>query len=252
MSPRSNARPRIAKKDGRPSAAVPPSSQNGILAGLAAAELAQILEHAEEISFPVRHALFEPGDTIDVVYFPLTGMVSLVTVLKDGPRIEAMTIGKEGFSGLPLLNDVNTARYRGVCQVEGKFLVINVQAFASLLEKLPNLQRRLRRYAQYASDTVGQSAACNSVHTVEQRCARWLLITSDAIGSTEFNLTQEFLSQMLAVRRPGVNVAMRELARRQLVSHRYGKVNLLDVAGLRQASCECYGTIRAKARELLS
>jgi len=254
MSPSSNVQPAIAQKRGRlpPPPAVPATSQNEILAKLAPAELAQLMEHAEEITFPLRHELFHQGDTIDLVYFPLTGMVSLVTVLKDGPRIEAMTVGREGFIGVSLLNDVSTARYRGVCQIEGKFLVLTTQAFASVLKALPNLRRRLRHYSQFASDIVGQFAACNSVHSVEQRCARWLLITSDAIGSTEYNLTQEFLSQMLAVRRPGVNVAMRALARRQLISHRYGKVTLLDVVGLRQASCECYATVRAKARELLN
>jgi CRP-like cAMP-binding protein len=210
------------------------------------------MEHAEEISFSIKHRLFDQGDTIEDVYFPLTGMISLVIVLEDGPTIEAMTVGKEGFVGLPLINDVSTARYRGVCQIEGKFLVLSAKDFVRIIETLPDLMRRLRRYSQFASDVVSQSAACNSVHTVEQRCARWLLISSDAVGSTEFALTQEFLSQMLAVRRPGVNVAMRALSRQLLVSHRYGKVTLLDVVGLKEASCECYATIRTKARELLN
>ncbi len=249
MSPRSSGRTVAAKKaDG----ASRESSQNEILARVTAAELATLMEHASEVSFPIKQRLFEQGDAIESVYFPLTGMVSLVIVLEDGPTIEAMTVGKEGFVGLPLLNEVSTARYRGVCQIEGTFLVLNAKAFMSLIDSLPDLKRRLRRYSQFASDVVSQSAACNSVHNVEQRCARWLLISSDAVGSTEFGLTQEFLSQMLAVRRPGVNVAMGALARRELVSHRYGKVTLLDPAGLREAACECYATIKSKARELLN
>jgi hypothetical protein len=178
-------------------------------------------------------------------------MISLVIVLKNGPIIEAITVGREGFSALPLLNDVNTSRYRGVCQIAGKFLVLQATDFIQVLNSAPALEHRLRRYAQYSNDVTGQNAACNSIHTIEQRCARWLLITADAIGATEFNLTQEFLSQMLAVRRPGVNVAMRALARRELISHRYGKVTILDLVGLRLASCECYGTIAEKAKELL-
>ena len=250
MSSRSSGRTVAAKQaDGRP---FPASSQNEILAKVTSAELAILMEHASEVSFPIRVQLFDAGDTIESVYFPLTGMVSLVIVLENGPTIEAMTVGKEGFVGAPLLNDVTTARYRGICQIQGDFLAINAKTFVSLLEKLPGLTRRLRRYSQFASDVVSQSAACNSVHSVEQRCARWLLISSDAVGSTEFGLTQEFLSQMLAVRRPGVNVAMGALARQQLVSHRYGKVSLLDPAGLQKASCECYATIKSKARELLN
>jgi CRP-like cAMP-binding protein len=249
MSPRLKVRAPVAKRAER---AAPEFSQNDILSEMDSAELATLMEHAEEISFPIKRLLFEQGDTIESVYFPLTGMISLVIVLDDGPNIEAMTVGKEGFVGLPLLNDVSTARYRGVCQIEGRFIVLSAKIFMSLIDALPNLKRRLRRYSQFASDVVSQSAACNSVHSVEQRCARWLLISSDAIGSTEFNLTQEFLSQMLAVRRPGVNVAMGALARQQLVSQRYGKVTLLDVGGLKNASCECYATIRAKARELLN
>jgi len=211
-----------------------------------------ILEHAEETEFASRDELFRQGDTVDTVYFPLTGMVSLLVALQKGPMIEALTVGKEGFVGTHLLNDVRTARYRGVCQVQGKFLAIKTEAFESALAQSPDLQHKLRRYSQYATDIVSQSAACNSIHTIEQRCARWLLVTSDAIGTSEFNLTQEFLSQMLAVRRPGVNVAMRALTRRELISHRYGKVTILDRIALREAACECYGTTRERAAELLS
>ncbi len=210
------------------------------------------MEHAEEVEIPLRQLMFEPGDPIDRVYFPLTGMVSLVIVLGDGTHVEALTVGREGFTGLPLLNRVTTARYKGICQIAGKFLVLDAPAFLSIIDELPDLLRRLQRYAQYSSEVGAQSAACNSVHTVEQRCARWLLVTSDAIGETTFDLTQEFLSQMLAVRRAGVTVAMSGLARRELVSYKYRTVTLLDVAGLEEASCECYATISGKARELLN
>jgi CRP-like cAMP-binding protein len=226
--------------------------ENEILARISPADLAVVMDHAEEVEFQVKHEVFDHDEPMDSVYFPLTGMLSLVIALKHGPMIEALTVGKEGFSGPAILNGVTTARYRGVCQIEGKFLAIKTEAFQALLENTPDLNRRLHRYSQYASDVTAQSAACNSIHTIEQRCARWLLITSDAIRSTQFSLTQEFLSQMLAVRRPGVNVAMRALARRELISHRYAQVTLLDVEGLREASCECYETIKTKARELLN
>jgi len=196
--------------------------------------------------------MFDAGDVIERVYFPLTGMCSLVIVLEDGTTIEAMTVGREGFIGVPLLNDVRTARYKGICQIEGNFLAMSTDDFLSVIDDLPDLSRRLHRYSQYAADVAAQSSACNSVHSIEQRCARWLLVTSDAIGSTTFNLTQEFLSQMLAVRRPGVTVAMAGLAKKKLVSYKYRNVTLLDVKGLKAAACECYATIRGKARELLT
>ncbi|HEY1951261.1 MAG TPA: Crp/Fnr family transcriptional regulator [Gemmatimonadaceae bacterium] len=244
----SAARTHITSRDGVSPVA---PARNGILAGLPESELAAFLERAEEVEFPSRSELFQPGEPIQSVYFPLSGMISMVIVLKDGTMIEAITVGKEGFTGAPVVNDVHTSRYRGVCQVAGRFLSIEASGLIEVLESAPILERKLRHYVQYASDVTGQSAACNSIHTIEQRSARWLLVTADAVGTTEFSLTQEFLSQMLAVRRPGVNVAMRALSRRALISHRYGKVSILDLVGLRQASCECYATISEKAAELL-
>jgi len=249
MSQRSQARVRVADV----SATAPSeTSRHEILSKLPEAERAVIMKLAEEIHCSSRADMFDAGDVIERVYFPLTGMCSLVIVLEDGTTIEAMTVGREGFIGVPLLNDVRTARYKGICQIEGNFLAMSTDDFLSVIDDLPDLSRRLHRYSQYAADVAAQSSACNSVHSIEQRCARWLLVTSDAIGSTTFNLTQEFLSQMLAVRRPGVTVAMAGLAKKKLVSYKYRNVTLLDVKGLKAAACECYATIRGKARELLT
>jgi CRP-like cAMP-binding protein len=251
MSPRAQARARVADALA-PAVAPLRIVQNEILSKLPAVELAAIMEHAEEILIPGREEMFLAGDLVERVYFPLTGMVSMVIVLGNGTTVEALTVGREGFVGVHLLNEVMPARYKGICQIEGTFIVLSAKAFLSIIGNLPDLSRRLHRYSQYAADVAAQSAACNSVHNVEQRCARWLLVTSDAIGSPSFNLTQEFLSQMLAVRRPGVSVAMTALARRGLVSYRYRKVTLLDVNGLKEMACECYATIRSKAKELLA
>ena len=243
-----------------PTAGTPPelsspaseASRNQILSSLPASELAAILEHSEEVTFGLRQRLFDAEDTLELVYFPLTAMASLVIVLNDGTTVEAMTVGREGFVGFPLVNDVTTARYRGICQIEGRYLVLQAPLFRSMMSSLPELARRVRRFTQFANEVVAQSAACNGVHTIEQRCARWLLVTADATGTTSFKLTQEFLAQMLAVRRPGVTAALGDIERKGLVSKRYGKITLVDVDGLKQISCECYSTIRAKAAELLS
>jgi CRP-like cAMP-binding protein len=194
---------------------------------------------------------FDINEPFDRVLFPISGMGSLVTVLKDGTMLEAQTVGREGFLGLPLFHGIRTARTMGMCQIEGDFYELSPDEFLSLLEVAPQLRRELHLYSQFSTEAIAQTAACNSMHLIEQRCARWLLTSADAVGRINFNLTQEFLSQMLAVRRPGVTVAMGALERQGLLEHRYGKVMILDVEGMKKVACECYATIREKARELL-
>ena len=228
------------------------AAENNIIAKLPANELAAFLDRAEKISSPVRETLFEVNEPFERVLFPLTGMGSLVTVLKDGTTLEAQTVGREGFMGLPLFHGIPVARCKGICQVEGDFYQLAPKDFVALLKVAPELRFMLHRYAQFSSEVVAQSAACNSMHLIEQRCARWLLLTADAVGRSDFSLTQEFLSQMLAVRRPGVTVAIGTLERQGLIEHRYGKVSISDADGLTKVSCECYQTITDKARELLA
>lgn len=225
--------------------------ENNIIANLPANELAAFLERAEKVSAPLRETLFEINEPFERVLFPLTGMGSLVTVLKDGTTLEAQTVGREGFMGLPLFHGIPVARCKGICQVEGDFYQLAPKDFLALLKVAPELSLMLHRYAQFSNEVVAQSAACNSMHLIEQRCARWLLLTADAVGRSDFSLTQEFLSQMLAVRRPGVTVAIGTLERQGLIEHRYGKVSISDADGLKKVSCECYQTITDKARELL-
>jgi hypothetical protein len=179
-------------------------------------------------------------------------MASLVTVLADGGMVEAMAVGREGFVGLTVLHEANLSGYKGICQIEGDFLRLPSGAFYELVQKTPELRRHLLRYSEFCHQTIAQWAACNSVHLIEQRCARWIMITADSIGQTSFSLTQEFLSQMLSVRRPGVTVAVGALQRRGLISHHYGKVTILDEAGLRKAACECYQKVRERASQLLA
>src|SRR6266704_3652793 len=164
MSSRSGPGPRVAG-DGSSAPSKPP--KNEILSKLPPNELAMLLEHASEISFTLREELFEEGDKLERVHFPLTCMISLVNVLDDGTSIEVMTVGREGFIGFPLLNDVSTARYKGLCQIAGTALVLDVKSFLMILETMPELRRRLHRYSQFANEVAAQSVACNSVHDVE-------------------------------------------------------------------------------------
>lgn len=228
------------------------AAKNNLLSKLPPSELAALLEHSTQIEANLRDVFFVNGQKIEHVYFPLTGMISLVTQLKDGTSLESMTVGCEGIAGLPLFHGIDIARTMAMCQIEGEFLRVPAKAFAQLLKVAPQLVFLLHRYSQFAHDVVAQSAACNSMHLIEQRCARWLLISSDAVGTGPFGLTHEFLSQMLAVRRPGVTVAVGELERMKLIAHRYGRITILDKEGLEKAACECYRTVKDRGRELLA
>ena len=199
----------------------------------------------------MKDIVFEPDQPHDYVYFPQDGVISLVTVLRDGDVIEAMTVGNEGLAGLAVFHGLNSSACRGVCQVSGAVKRMTVQDFRRCIELAPEMKRILHRYSQYIFETVAQSAACNRLHVIEQRCARWLLMTHDRVGSDEFRLTQEFLAQLLAVRRPGVTVAIGILESRGLIGHGRGTIRVVDRAGLEQASCECYTTIRKREALLL-
>lgn len=207
---------------------------------------------ATQVDGTLREVFFAKDQRIENVYFPLTGMISLVTQLRDGTSLESMTVGCEGFAGLPLFHGVTTARTLAMCQIEGQFLRLPAESFTSLLKKAPQLSLLLHRYSQFAHEVVSQTAACNSMHLIEQRCARWLLITSDAVGGKDFGLTHEFLSQMLAVRRPGVTVAIGALEKMDLIVHRYGRISILDSEGLEKAACECYRSVKDRGQELLA
>jgi CRP-like cAMP-binding protein len=225
--------------------------RNGILARIPAAELQLIAEKGEVSRATLREVFFEEGEGLEQVIFPLSAMVSLVTLLADGGMVEAMAVGREGFVGLTVLHEANVSGYKGICQVEGEVFRLPTQSFEEIIPKAPELRRQLLRYSEFCQQTIAQWAACNSVHLIEQRCARWIMVTADSIGESSFNLTQEFLSQMLSVRRPGVTVAVGGLQRRGLISHHYGKVTIIDEPGLRKAACECYQKVREKAALLL-
>jgi CRP-like cAMP-binding protein len=229
-----------------------PLTNNLLLAKLPPAELEGIAAHAEKIACVGHDVMFENGDRITDVYFPVTAMISLLTVLADGTSIEAMTIGYEGMAGLPVFHGVKTAQSKGVCQIEGDAWRIPVPQFLELLETAPVLTRMLHKYSQFMQDSMAQSAACNSIHLIEQRCARWLLLSSDAVRDGRFSLTQEFFAQMLAVRRSGVTTAMGALERKNLIATRYGSITIVDRDGLHQIACECYKTVSDRRRALLT
>lgn len=209
--------------------------------------LDQILQPVQVRS---KDLITEAGGVINEVHFPQTCVISLVTVLKDGAGVEALTVGKDGMSGLPILHGIRTSYNRVIGQVPGLSRRAPLRAFLDTLPEVPVLHRRLLRYSQFAMEVASQSAACNRMHVTEERCARWLLLSQDRVGRSEFELTQGFLSQMLGVRRPGVTVAIGVLEQAGLIAHERGRIRILDRDGLERAACECYEYTRRREQEL--
>lgn len=224
---------------------------NKLLLQLPASEREALDQSLEPIHLKAKALLFEPDQTIDYVYFPQDAVISLVTVLRDGGVIEALTTGKEGFVGMPIFHGLKSTALRGICQISGDLKRMPVADFRRCLERAPEMQRLLHRHAQFLFESVAQSAACNRLHVIEKRCAKWLLTSHDRVGRDEFSLTQEFLAEMLAVRRPGVTVAVGILESRGLIGHGRGTIRIVDRAGLENAACECYGTLRKREAILL-
>jgi CRP-like cAMP-binding protein len=231
-------------------AAVTWNGGNRILATLPPKERAALMPHLQTRTLASGEVLYEQGATIDAVYFPETAVTSFVNRMSDGAMVEVGTIGNESMVGLAISLGARTAHSQILAQIPGDALRMSAAAFRSALQDLPRF-RTLVAGCTYAFVTqVSQTAACNRLHGIEQRCARWLLLTHDRVGGAgTFPLTHEFLSFMLGVRRAGVTEALGALARSALITSRQGSVTIVDREGLEAASCECYAIVRRLAGE---
>lgn len=207
---------------------------------------------SEDVEVETKEIVFRRGEPIRFIHFPHDCVISLVTELNDGNSVEAMTVGCDGFVGLASFHGVGSSRLTGIGQISGVSRRIPTEVFRRLVDECEELNRVLHRYSQYVFETVSQSAACNRMHVIEQRCARWLLMSEDRVGRNHFDLTQEFLAEMLGVRRPGVTVAMGALEKAGLISHGRGRIAVVDRPGLEKAACECYRVIRERQDQLFS
>jgi CRP-like cAMP-binding protein len=226
--------------------------RNRILALLPSGELEQVLARSEVVAIESKQIVFRRHDPIDYVYFPEDCVISLVTEMEDGDSVEAMTVGRDGFAGIAVFHRAPDSRLKGVGQISGEARRIAAPDFVELTRSCENFHDLLHRYSQFVFETVAQSAACNRLHVIEQRCARWLLMSQDRVGRNRFDLTQEFLAQMLGVRRPGVTVAMGILEKAGLIAHGRGTITVADREGLEKVSCECYRTIRERQKTLIA
>ncbi len=226
--------------------------QNRILSFLTRDLQIRLLPRMEKMSLSIRQILHAADDSITHAWFPLSGVVSLVMTLKSGETVEVATVGNEGVAGIPLLLGADRGPLKAVCQVAGQALRMRADNFRRSLDEHPEFAEIVRRYAQGMFDQVAQTTACNHVHSVQQRMCRWLLMTHDRVGADEFHLTQEFLAQMLGVRRPSVTVAAGHLQRSGLIRYRRGRIRIADRAGLEAGACECYDSLRCEFDRLFS
>ena len=223
-----------------------PQRENRILAALPRSERRQLLDAATEVALSVRTVLFEPGGAIDAVYFPTDGVISLVTPLHSGAIVEVATIGNERIVGIPLVLPLTGFAVRAITQVAGHGLRLEAAAFIAWTEQSRAFQSIVNRYTQALFGQIAQAAACNRIHSSEERLSRWLLMSQDRVGSDDFTITQEFLAQMLGARRSTVSVSAGILQRAGLIRYTRGHVTIIDRAGLEAVSCECYAVIKAE------
>lgn len=220
------------------------SVQNRILLGLPSEEWAVVLSKLTFVNLRLHDLMQEASKFIEYCYFPNTAMASILNVMADGKSVEVGLAGWEGFVGLPVVAGFRTSASRVVTQAAGTSFRINADDLRKVLRSCPQLVLSLLRYSQEANMEVTQIAACNRLHSVDERLARWLLMSQDRIGSDLLPLTQEFLSQMLGTRRASVSVAAAVLQRAGLINYNRGHVSIRNRDQLVNASCECYEVIR--------
>ncbi len=227
------------------------SSDNGnrVLAGeilgkLPRIELDMLRSKLEFTPLRMHQILHEAGDKIRFAYFIESGLISVVNLQPDGKSVEVALIGRGGFTGLPVVDGFSTSPNRYIIQAEGTADRIEATALRELLPQCPQLNLELHRYSQRLTMQAMQIAACNGLHEVEERLARWLLMSHELLGSNELPLTQDLLGQMLGTRRSSVSLAAGTLHKAGIITYRRGRVTVLDKAKLQNASCECYQLIK--------
>ena len=216
---------------------------NSILHALPRKELTTLQPRLELVPLPLHTVLNETARPIVHGYFMVSGLASVLTVLKQNRIVEVGLTGSEGFVGLPLVAGFKSSAARVIVQIKGSAFRIRANDLTSALETCPVLRRQLQGYAFELAGQSAQIAACNRLHDVNQRMARWLLMSQDRLGGDLVGLTQEFLAHMLGMRRASVNVAIGFLQKSQLIRYYRGAVQILDRAGMESATCECYSSI---------
>ena len=226
---------------------------NRLLKALPQEDYERIHAHLRPHAVKQKQDMGEAGERIAEVHFPVDAVVSILTRMDEGPSVEIATIGNEGVVGLTVAwgGDAMNPREVATVQAPGEVVSMDAGAFRAELRKQGALASLVERYTLAFFSQVSQQVACNGLHSVEQRCARWLLLTHDRVGTAEFPMTHEFLAQMLGVRRASVTVTAGVLQRAGFVEFSRGRVAVVDRAGLEGAACECYAVTREVYDRLL-
>jgi CRP-like cAMP-binding protein len=225
---------------------------NKLLATLPADDYQRIVSHLTVVPLKFKQVLHKQDERIEHVFFPGGGACSLTKVMQDGRVAEIATVGNEGVIGASVFFGDDRSFSETIVQVAaGDGFRMPVEAFVSEMARRGSFYNRIVRYSQALMSQVMQTTVCNGLHSVEQRCCRWLLMTHDRVHSENLQLTQEFVAVMLGVRRPTVTLIMSELQKAGLVESRRGTIHIMDRARLEVASCECYRTVKATFGRLL-
>jgi len=224
---------------------------NLMLDALPDEEREALLARMTRVDIPPKKLVMEIGEPVPTVYFPVNGMVSLVSRMEDGSSVETATYGREGIVGLPeALHPHATPSSQAIGQVDAESLALDAEAFREFLVKEGRLSSLVNAYLPALFNLIGQNASCNRLHQSTQRLARWLLLTSDRCGSDQFDLTHEFMGQMLGARRSTVSEGAEELQRAGLIRYVRGRITIVDRPRLVEAACECYALINDRFTEL--
>ena len=222
---------------------------NLILLGLPVDELTAATKKLQLVELPTHTVLHEAGEPLSHAFFINSGLASVLNVMTDGKSVEVGLAGKEGFIGLPLVVGLSSSPTQVIMQVGGSAYQLNTADFKEILSHSPALEKSLNRYAQTLGMQATHVAACNRLHEVDERLARWLLMSQDRLGGDIVPLTQEFLAHMLGTRRASVTVAAGILQKAGFITYNRGSVRIDDRSGLEDAACECYASIKQQTEK---
>ena len=222
----------------------PDACANQLLARLSASEYSNLYPYLEWTPCALKSTFYQRDQPIDHVHFPLSGEHSVLAIMENGTAVEVGTVGNEGFSPVDILTGSEQSLETVTCQIAGEALKMPIAPFMAAIEGNTGLRNLVFRYLRAYIAQVSQSVACNRLHTIEERFAKWLLMNHDRVPGDEIHITQEFLADMLGVHRPSVSLIARQFQQLGLIRYSRGLVTILDRPAIEDASCECYGVVR--------
>jgi CRP-like cAMP-binding protein len=225
--------------------------QNGLLNALSKDGFARLQPELQRIDLPLGHVLYEPGDVLSHVYFPVEGIVSLLYVMEDGASAEISVVGNEGMVGVSLLMGGESTPSRAVVQSAIRAFRFTRQIVKEEFNRSVEFRVLLLRYMQALITQMAQTAVCNRHHSIDQQLCRWLLLSLDRLPSNQLTMTQELIANMLGVRREGVTEAAGKLQKSGIIRSNRGQITVLDRAALEQRCCECYAVVKKETDRLL-